>query len=77
MGGEGQAGGHSGGDEGIMEAFYNYIANGEAGKNICTVERSLKNHYIAFAAEHSRRSGTVINVEDYMNSIKNEEDYSI
>lgn len=77
MGGEGQAGGHSGGDEGIMEAFYNYIANGEAGKNICTVERSLKNHYIAFAAEHSRRSGAVINVEDYMNSIKNEEDYSI
>ncbi len=77
MGGEGQSGGHNGGDEGIMEAFYNYIAYGKTGKNICTLKRSLENHYIAFAAEHSRRSGSIVNVEDYINNIKNKEEVSL
>lgn len=75
--GEGQDGGHSGGDEGIMEAFYDYIANGKAGKNICTVSRSCKNHYIAFAAEESRLSGSVIKMDDYLNKILNKEEFSL
>ena len=75
--GEGQGGGHSGGDEGIMETFYDYIASGKAGKNICTVSRSCKNHYIAFAAEESRLSGRVIKMDNYLNEILNKEEFSL
>lgn len=66
--------GHSGGDEGIMDAFYDYMAEGKTGKNICTIAQSCKNHYIAFAAEQSRLSGKVVSLPDFIKNLEKEED---
>ncbi len=60
-------GGHGGGDAGIISEL----------KRICETEpkpigdcfRSVENHLIAFAAEHSRLTGTVVDVEEFTKGI--------
>lgn len=58
--------GHGGGDDGIINALYCYLTD-ELGKNeVSEIEISCKNHMLAFAAEESRLSGNVINIEEYI-----------
>ena len=57
--------GHGGGDDGIINALYDYIAEGKTTKDLSEIEISVKNHMIAFAAEKSRVEGTVIDLDEF------------
>lgn len=52
--------GHGGGDSGIVNALYQYVAYNIYDENLSEISISVKNHRIAFAAEESRLSGKVI-----------------
>lgn len=52
--------GHGGGDEGIMEAFVQMIETGTMKEGSSDVRSALQSHYMAFAAEESRKKRTVI-----------------
>lgn len=68
VGDESIAGGHGGGDTGIMNAVLARL-NGEVNnKSICTLKETCRNHLISFAAEESRISGKVIDFEEYEKS---------
>ncbi len=51
------AGGHSGGDYGLMRAFVEAIATGDRSAILSSPRESLESHLMAFAAEESRVSG--------------------
>lgn len=70
IGDESIAGGHGGGDGGIMRALYDMIACGIESKSVCDVRTAYKNHLLAFAAEQSRHTGKVIDLAEYEASIK-------
>ncbi len=57
-------GGHGGGDFGIVRSFINAI-NGQPDDSITTARESLESHLLAFAAEESRLSRTVIDMDEY------------
>ena len=61
--------GHGGGDEGIINALYDYITSGVVTEQLSEIGISVKNHMIAFAAEESRISGKVVNVKEFADSI--------
>lgn len=65
------AGGHGGGDNGIMEDLYNFIANDECSSSISDISVSCMSHLIAFAAEESRINGTIVDMDDYIKKLKN------
>jgi predicted dehydrogenase len=56
------AGGHGGGDWGLMDAFVRAVATGDASHILSGPRESLAAHLAVFAAEHARRSGTVATV---------------
>ncbi|MBQ3063699.1 MAG: Gfo/Idh/MocA family oxidoreductase [Clostridia bacterium] len=58
-------GGHGGGDQGIMTAFFARMKGTYTGKSISSIRQSVDNHLMAFAAEKSRIEGTVISLADY------------
>ena len=43
------------------------------GNSITDISTSIENHLVTFAAEKSRVEGSVVNVEDYINCIRNGE----
>ena len=57
-------GGHGGGDTGIMHSLKKLL-DGENDKSICGVAESCDNHMIAFAAEESRLTGTVVDMKAF------------
>jgi predicted dehydrogenase len=59
------ASGHGGGDVGIMIDTVNYFGKDIASPSICDVRMSYLSHLIAFAAEESRLTGTVVDLEEY------------
>ena len=59
------AGGHGGGDMGIMEDLYEYMANGNSSDSISDISFSCTSHMIAFAAEKSRLSNTIVNIDEF------------
>ena len=59
------ASGHGGGDVGIMIDTVNYFGKDVASSSICDVRMSYLSHLIAFAAEESRLTGTVVDLEEY------------
>lgn len=63
------ASGHGGGDAGIMLALHDLIAEGKTSKSVCDIRTSYENHIIAFAAEDSRKNGTVVNISEYEKNI--------
>lgn len=69
--------GHGGGDNGIVESFYDYIANGEKGISISDISTSVENHLIVFAAEKSRMEHSVVSFEEYVKSLKTPLDYAM
>ena len=56
---DGAAGGHGGGDGGLVTAFTAALRAGDASLVPTTAEESLQSHLMVFAAERARRQGTV------------------
>ncbi len=59
------AGGHGGGDMGIMVDLYDYIINNNPSNSISDISVSCMSHLIAFAAEKSRVSGEVVDMKEF------------
>lgn len=57
-------GGHGGGDTGIIFALRNLL-NGVKSNSVCDISESCDNHMIAFAAEESRLSGKIIDMNEF------------
>lgn len=62
---------HGGGDSLLMEDF---IANleGNSVDSRTTIERSIESHIMACAAEHSRVTGTVVDIDEFKKALMNE-----
>ncbi len=65
---DGMASGHGGGDEGIIRDLYEYLNGTYTGTSVPTIEESLYNHLLVFAAEKSRLEGGVVDVEKFINN---------
>ncbi len=63
------AGGHGGGDLGLMADLYDYIALDKPSNSISDIEVSVMSHLMCFAAEKSRHTDTVVKMVDYVNSL--------
>lgn len=59
------AGGHGGGDHGIIQDLYDYMTDQYQGFSIADIQISVANHLIGFAAEESRHKGTVVMLDDF------------
>lgn len=68
--------GHGGGDNGIVESFYDYVTKGEMGISISDISTSVENHLIVFAAEKSRMEHSVVDFDEYVKSLKTPLDYA-
>ena len=62
-------GGHGGGDDAVMVDFCDLLTGKYQGNEITNVRESVESHLIAFAAEESRKSGAVINMDEYVKKI--------
>ncbi len=58
------AGGHGGGDTGIMAALRDALNGEYVGNSICAIEQTCRNHLISFAAEESRLTGKVVELAE-------------
>lgn len=58
-GGSDAGSGHGGGDSGLMAAYTQALAAGDASRILSGPAESLETHLAVFAAEHARRAGTV------------------
>ncbi|OEJ34777.1 Gfo/Idh/MocA family protein [Streptomyces subrutilus] len=56
------AGGHGGGDAGLMDAFVSAVATGDPGLVESGPRESLTSHLTVLAAERARREGTVVDI---------------
>lgn len=63
---DGIIGGHGGGDAGIVNSVYEYLANDVRAKSIPTIEESCHNHILVFAAEESRKIGQVVDIDEFI-----------
>ena len=61
--------GHGGGDTGIMVDLYKYFNDETPSKSICSIRTSYMNHIAAFAAETSRFTDTVIDMDKYSDEL--------
>lgn len=61
--------GHGGGDEGIVKTLYDYLNDTYDGVSATGIETSVNNHMIVFAAEKSRETNTVVDIDEYINEI--------
>lgn len=60
------AGGHGGGDTGILNVLYDYVNGNIASELVSEIGISCKNHMLVFAAEKSRHDGVVIDVQKFI-----------
>ena len=58
-------GGHGGGDQGMIYEMYDYFSGNYKGFCAADIDVSVKNHLIGFAAEKSRRLGTVVSIDEF------------
>ncbi len=65
---DGVAGKHGGGDVGIVESLYRYLAENSQTEAIPTIEESCHNHMLVFAAEASREENRVVDVAQFIGS---------
>ena len=61
--------GHGGGDRGIVSCLYDYLTGQEKPDSIPTIEESCHNHILVFAAEQARRTGTIMDVDEFVRSL--------
>lgn len=67
---DGMTGGHAGGDEGIVKALYEYLNKTYNGKSVPEINESSMNHLIAFAAEESRKTNTIVDFDEYIKKFR-------
>lgn len=67
---DGILGGHAGGDTGIISSLYEYITDTYEGNSISDIYESCDNHMIVFAAELSRKTNSVVNIDEYISSVE-------
>lgn len=67
--GDGIVNGHGGGDDGIIDSFYEFLTGTYHGVSVSDIETSVNNHLIVFAAEKSRMEGSVVDLEAYKNEL--------
>ena len=67
---DGIVGGHGGGDSGIIVTLYKYMTDNYTGNSVPTIQESCYNHLVTFAAEHARKEGTVVDVEEFINNLQ-------
>jgi len=60
------AGGHGGGDAGIMQDLYDYIAKDSPSDSISDITVSCLSHLICFASEESRVNDTVVDMDKFI-----------
>ena len=63
------AGGHGGGDKGILDTLHQYLTEGYDAAWLSEIGISVENHLATFAAEASRLENKVIDVEEYKASL--------
>ena len=63
-------GGHGGGDRGIVYSFYDLLTGNTESKSICSVSVACENHMLSFAAEESRLTGKVVDVQAFIKSVR-------
>ncbi|MEV4400179.1 Gfo/Idh/MocA family oxidoreductase [Nonomuraea sp. NPDC049607] len=63
--GASMAGGHGGGDDGLMDAFLDAVAAGDPAMIRSSGHESLATHRVVWAAERARLSGTVITLAEH------------
>ena len=61
--------GHGGGDAGIMEDFTVALTENRA-ESKTSISRSVESHLMAGAIELARKTGTVVDLQQYRNSLK-------
>jgi len=61
--------GHGGGDFGLMQAFIHACVTGDQSYVLSGPQETLDTHIYCFAAEHARRTGQVVDIEEYKNSL--------
>ena len=61
--------GHGGGDYGIVETLYEYLANDFGGDMLSEIVISISNHLIVFAAEKSRLEKKVVNMDEFCKEV--------
>ena len=64
------AGGHGGGDAGIIKDLYLLLAEGKSTPSITSIRTSVNNHLTVFAAEKSRATDTVVYMDDYVETLR-------
>ena len=57
--------GHGGGDAGLMRALYHEMNSSEPAAMRSSIQRSVQSHLMAFAAEHSRVSGSIAQLDSF------------
>ena len=64
------AGGHGGGDAGIMHDLWLLLGEKKTTPSISSIRTSVNNHLTVFAAEYSRKHGGItVDVDEYINQI--------
>ena len=66
---EGLVDGHAGGDLGIVVALYEHLNGTYEGNALSDIRTSVDNHHIVFAAEQSRKTGTIVKMDEYIASL--------
>ena len=61
--------GHGGGDGGIVNALYDYLAGIRKATEVSELDISFKNHLLVFAAEESRKNGTVVDMKEFTENL--------
>ena len=59
------AGGHGGGDHGIVVDLYEFLEGNEVKFGASEIGVSVENHMIGFAAEESRHNKTIVSIEEF------------
>ena len=62
---DGIMGGHGGGDDGIVMSLHEYLTDTYTGCSVSDIRTSVDNHLIVFAAEEARKTGTVVDLEEF------------
>ncbi|HHV60242.1 MAG TPA: Gfo/Idh/MocA family oxidoreductase [Clostridiaceae bacterium] len=61
--------GHGGGDIKIMKEFVRLVQSDGREKGLTSADLSVQSHIMAFAAEKSRLTGSVVEIDEYMNEL--------
>ena len=69
--GDGVLNGHGGGDEGIVDSFYEYLLDNYKGSSISDIRTSVNNHLLVFAAEKARKEECVVDFETFLKTLEN------